>query len=308
MWMSLWLAMGSGLALYGLLGLEWQHFGWSDLRTGALDHATGQAALVAATVTTVLWLLAVSPRRAGLRWFALVAACAQTGWMLAAPLFAEAGLQLMPLEQVQLVGGHDLALVGALMTLAGTVVLAGREPLPRSREPWLHVQTRWRDVPLEDRWVHPSTSLLVGQAPGTGGLTLPALNAPSRHAAVVPTPDGPALVAHPTGLTLMHGRRLTPSDGPQPILPNQSATLEWDDVSVECTLSPVPRPAGRSWLPDERLVAAIVVSALVQLLFIIYAVLGWQEDAQRQVATNHEKSTRVDAEVRQLYRPAASEQ
>ena len=80
--------------------------------------------------------------------------------------------------------------------------------------------------------------------------------------------------------------------------------MEWDELRLECTLDRVPQPAGRSSiLPDERLLAAIVVSGALQVLFIIYAVLAWTETPERVVATSNHKNTRVDAVVRQVYEP-----
>jgi hypothetical protein len=155
-----------------------------------------------------------------------------------------------------------------------------------------------------DRWFPPTARVVVGQDPGFRGVEVPSTAAPRRHELIVPSREGPALVAHGSATTTYAGEIIAFNAPPSPLHLGQPAFVEWDDVRVRCTLDCVPRPIGRNpVLLDERLAAAIVVSAVVQVLFIIYATLSWNETTERTVISVAPKTTQVGAVVRQVWEP-----
>jgi hypothetical protein len=301
-------ALGALLLALGAAALPWQRFVLTDLTVpGWAVPSAGQPliALAALLLAAAVAGLASRPRKAAAM-VTLGGGLAALVLVIAADLSRGDVFALPPEEIVEMLGGHTLALVGALTALVGSLMALAADPAAEPDAPLLRVALVWRGAPMAERVVTAGRSLTLGEAPGND-LVIAGPGIPQAMTLIAPRRGGFWLnaPAAATGHACLGGATVTVAGRQGPPAARALAPGDWGALELgEATVAfEVERPerrrkqVGRPRFNDV-VAAAVAVSALIQGAFVVWAALSWQEEAAREVVHNERRQPQAEAVVR----------
>ncbi|MEE2779264.1 MAG: AgmX/PglI C-terminal domain-containing protein [Myxococcota bacterium] len=307
--------IGSLLVVAGTTVLDWQHFTLAELT--ALAHqvpVTGQGILglgIAMALTSVLGL--VTRKRNQFATVTLFLSVCLFGWLVTAHVTRSSAFSLMPYEIVEMLMGYTVAVWGSFFTFFGALTVLAAEPTwdPNSR--FLRVALLWGETVIQERILYEPQTFRIGEDL-RNDFIIPSEKLDQKFPLFRAGGDG----QYDIGLSSELAGNVTINKETQSIAefvknstdntsginfrsisPGDWGIVELDDLAVYFQFvqqqSRVPRKGFLAF--DEVTVAAIALSFLMQVGFMAYSVLSWQETAIRIVRNNEVKIPKVEAIV-----------
>lgn len=306
--------IGAVMVVLGGTVLDWQLFKIAGLTAkGTHVPPAGQIVVglaVAGFIAAALGL-AIKAKRRQFAGAGLVFAVFTLAYLIIANVTRASSFALMSYEEVELLGGFSLAVLGGFTMFIGPLVVFSSEPPLDPNKDLLRVALLWKGTVLEEKVLEEPQTFTVGEAI-RNNLVIPAEKLPQRFPLFKAKAngsyqigldnelDGEITINRETKTIADFAKDGTASGGASFV--NISAgdwgMVHLDEVDIFFQfVRPEQRMRAGLLGFDEYVASAIAVSAVIQLMFLVGSIIFWEESTDRLVKDNARKDMVVTADI-----------
>ena len=313
--------VGAVLVLLGGAVLDWQHFELADITAKGIDVPMAGQAVVLLGALGVLFSIAgvVTRKRYQLAGATLVATLFAFGWLVFAHMAKLDAFTLMPYETIEMLGGYQLAVWGAMLMFVGPLVVFSSEPAWSPKHQFLRVALLWKDTVVQEKVLQQPQTFTIGEDL-RNDFIIPEEKLPKKFPLFRASRGGQyaiGLSRELEGQVTINQQTMPIRDFVKnatdnvsgvnyvPVTRGDWGVLDMGEVRIFFQfVSPDARRRRTGLVAfDETVWSSIAISFFAQATFVVLGVLLWQEQFTRGVFVEQKREPDIEAAVMTLEEP-----